>query len=102
MELDYYLFKNKIKHKDFAEEIEVAPSTVTALAEKRFNPKLVIAMRIMLATKGKVMPIDLLKEKDFPTIKKLESKHELFIKNLNFSPKQVFRYQKKTGKILLT
>lgn len=54
MELDYYLFKNKIKHKDFAQIIGIMPHRLSVLIHKKASPNLVTAIKIHEATQGKV------------------------------------------------
>ena len=54
MELDYYLFKNKIKHKDFAKKIGIQPHHLSALVHKKVNPNLITAIKIYDASHGQI------------------------------------------------
>jgi len=102
MQLDYYLWKNKIKKQDFAAEIGVTPGNLIQIENKKVTPKTNMALKIMIASKGKVMPSDLLKEKDLLEIKKLEAKHKVYIKNLNINVQRGLKIRKNTGEIFET
>jgi len=81
MELDYYLFKNKIKNKDFAQEIGIGLSTLNNILTKRATPNLRNAWKITLATHREVDFSDLLSTTDNKEIRKFERK---VIDNLKF------------------
>jgi len=54
MDLDYYLWKNKIKFKDFARKLGIDPSHVSKLVQKKTTPSLIVAMKIHEESKGKI------------------------------------------------
>jgi plasmid maintenance system antidote protein VapI len=64
MELDYYLFKNKMKIKDFAEKIGIFPHNVSRIVNRKVTPHLVIAIKIHKATDGLVSYEEMVGEKD--------------------------------------
>ena len=64
MELDYYLFKTKIKYKDFAKKIGVQPHHLSSIVHKRVNPNLITAIKIIDATEGKVSLKELVRTQD--------------------------------------
>lgn len=64
MELDYYLYKNKIKHKDFAKKIGLVPHRLSVIVHKRASPNLVTAIKIHEASEGKVSYKELVRMQD--------------------------------------
>ena len=64
MQLDEYLWKNKIKQKDFAPLIGLAPHSLSMIVQKKVSPKLYVAINIISKTEGKVTYAELLREKD--------------------------------------
>lgn len=64
MELDYYLWKNKIKNKDFAKRCGIAPPTLSVIVHKKRSPLLLTAIKINAETKGQVSLYELLTEED--------------------------------------
>lgn len=64
MELDFYLFKNKIKHRDFAKTIGITESHLSTLIHKKMNPNILTIIKILEATKGRVSIYELVREKD--------------------------------------
>ncbi len=64
MELDYFLFKNKIKHKDFAKKIGVQPHHLSALVHKKVNPNLITAIKIHDCSDGQVSYKEMVRLKD--------------------------------------
>lgn len=101
MQLDYYLWKYKIKQKDFAKTIGVSPACLIQIIKKNVNTRISIAIKIVIATGGKVSFVDLLRDKELKEIKKLEEEYEIFVKDFNFSPKPMFKLKKNSGKLFL-
>ena len=101
MDLGYYLWKNKIRQAHFAKKIGINPSSLCQIISRKFTPKLVTALKIMMETKGNVTFYDLMKDKDREDIKLSETKHEVTIKNLSFNKKPTLKIGKKSGKIML-
>ena len=99
--LGYYLWKNKIRQAHFAKKIGINPSSLCQIISRKFTPKLVTALKIMMETKGNVTFYDLMKDKDREDIKLSETKHEVTIKNLSFNKKPTLKIGKKSGKIML-
>ena len=64
MDLDEYLWRNKIKQKDFCEKIKIRAHTLSLLVRKIHTPRLYIAVNIVHATKGEVSYKELLREED--------------------------------------
>ena len=64
MELGYYLFKNRIKIKDFAFRVGVVPYHMTKIIQKRVTPSLVTALKIHEETDGEVSFREMVREKD--------------------------------------
>lgn len=64
MELDYYLWKNKISHKKFAKQIEITPPTLSIIVTKKRSPLLMNAVKIHCLTKGSVSLFNLLTLED--------------------------------------
>ena len=62
MELDFYLWKYKIKNKDFAEDVDIGPSHFSMIKRRKISPCLMHAIRIHEHTKGKVTFREMLKE----------------------------------------
>jgi DNA-binding XRE family transcriptional regulator len=77
MELKYYLWKNRILVKEFAKQIEVAPSTITVVAHNKRSPVLMNAMKIHFETNGAVSLFGLLTLEDQ---KELNEKYPLVTK----------------------
>ncbi|NGX36899.1 MAG: hypothetical protein K1000chlam2_00044 [Chlamydiae bacterium] len=61
MELDEYLWRNKISRTKFAEQLNVLPNQVCQYANKRKTPNLLYANKIHHATNGLVTFHEMLK-----------------------------------------
>lgn len=93
MDLDFYLWKNKIKQKDFAKRLGITAANLSLLQSRAVSPSTVAALIIHLETDGEVSFVDLLKDKDRirfkdylkrqPANKKLEIKLQQFDNFLN-------------------
>jgi len=57
--LSLYIIEKKIKVKDFAKQIPIGASALSAILNGRLMPSLPTAIRINELTKGKVKPIDI-------------------------------------------
>ena len=64
MDLDEYLWRNKIKQKDFCEKVQIRPHTLSLLVKKKHTPKLYIAVNIHKATNGQVTYEEMLRDQD--------------------------------------
>ncbi len=64
MELDYFLFKYKIKNKDFAKKIGIQPHHLSALIHKKVSPNLITAIKIHDATNKQVSYKEMVRLKD--------------------------------------
>lgn len=71
MELDYYLWKNKIKKKKFAERLDIAPHTLSLIVNKKTCPTLFTALKIYFETKGKVSFFEMLRSEEREKLKKI-------------------------------
>ena len=59
MHLHEYLYKNKIKHEDFARQIGVSRSTLHRIMTGEMDPRLSIVKKIEKATNGEVSAQDI-------------------------------------------
>lgn len=73
MELDYYLWKRKIRHKKFAENIGIATHTLSKLVNKKTSPTLATALKIYFETKGEVSLLEMLKPDEREILDKMYS-----------------------------
>lgn len=64
MELDEYLWRNKIKQWKFAEKIGIMPHSLSRIVQKKVTPKLYVAIKIVEASEGQVTYRDLLRPED--------------------------------------
>ena len=64
MDLDEYLWRNKIKQKDFCKKVQIRPHTLSLLVQKKHTTKLYIAINIHKATNGQVTYEELLRDED--------------------------------------
>jgi len=64
MELKYYLWKNRILHKEFVKQIEVTPGTLSVFIKNKRSPVLMNAMKIHCETNGVVSLFGLLTLED--------------------------------------
>lgn len=69
MDLDEYLWRNKIKQKDFACKVGIQSHSLSNIVKKKVNPSLYVAMKIVQLTEGQVDYIDLLKEESLKRYK---------------------------------
>lgn len=60
VDLDYYLWKNKIRHKDFAKAVGISLNTLSMIVNKKRTVNLATAIKIHLETKGAVSLYNLL------------------------------------------
>lgn len=91
MELDYYLWKKKILHKDFAKNVGIATHTLSVLVNKKSSPTLFTALKIYFETEGAVSLFELLKPEDREILDKMYSivKKESIYKDDKAEEKQV-------------
>lgn len=73
MELDYYLWKNKIVHRDFAKKCGLAPHTISSIVNKKRSPHLLTALKIHFETNGIVSLYELLIPEEREIIDKMYS-----------------------------
>jgi DNA-binding XRE family transcriptional regulator len=64
MDLDEYLWRNKIRQKDFCKKIQIQAHTLSLLVRKKHTPRLSIAINIHTVTKGQVEFKELLRPED--------------------------------------
>lgn len=64
MELDEYLWRNKISKKYFAEKVRLAPHTLSNIVFKKVTPNLISALNIVKASEGQVTFEELVKDSD--------------------------------------
>lgn len=60
MEIDEYLFRQKLTHKQFAKKIGVDPVTVNRLKHFHGVPNLITAMKVFRETRGAVSFMEML------------------------------------------
>lgn len=75
MDLAEYLFKKKIKRKDFAKIVGCTEAALSYICKRERTPNLLLAVRIVMASKGEVNFHELLTEEQE---KKLGLKKYLF------------------------
>ena len=73
MELDYYLWKNKIVHRDFAKKCGLAPHTISSIVNKKRSPHLLTALKIHFEANGIVSLYELLIPEEREIIDKMYS-----------------------------
>lgn len=71
MELDYWMFKNKVKKVDLAKRLDVHPQSIYFLCKKSKSPSLLHAIEIEMFTKGEVQMEELLSERDKKRLNKI-------------------------------
>lgn len=64
MELDYWLFKNKVKHKEFAKKVGIMPHRLSLIVNKKATPSLLTAIAIHEHTNGQVSYKEMVKLED--------------------------------------
>ena len=64
MDLKEYLDSNGMKHKFFAEKLEISPQALSDIVTKKRAPRQKTAQKIVKLTKGKVTFEDLFKGKE--------------------------------------
>jgi len=64
MDLDEYLWRNKILKKDFAKKIGIQAHSLGAVVSKKVTANLVTAINILKATEGQVDIETLVREED--------------------------------------
>jgi len=65
MDLDYWLFKNKITKTDFARTIGISRGHLQGVISGKLKPSIKLAKKIEEATNGKVSKEELLFPEDF-------------------------------------
>ena len=60
VELDFYLWRNKIRHSDFAKQVGISANTLSMIVNKKRPLNLATAIKIHLETKGAVSLYNLL------------------------------------------
>jgi transcriptional regulator with XRE-family HTH domain len=73
MKLDYYLWRNKIKHSEFAKKIGVSATSLSAYINKRRQMTLVTALKIHFETKMDVPLYELLLPEEMEEVNKMYS-----------------------------
>lgn len=68
MDLDEYLWRNKITRKDFAKKIGMTPHSLSSIVAGKVSAKLYTAINIVEATKGEVSYKDLLRKEDIENL----------------------------------
>lgn len=79
MDLNEYLWKNRVTQKTFSKTSGLSPRTINFLVHKTFSPSLVSALNVYEATGGDVTFFDMLKDSD---VKKLAKKKHKIEKSL--------------------
>lgn len=64
MDLDEYLWKNKIRGTKFAKLMDANPNQVSMYVHKKQTPSLLMAAKIVHASEGKISYEELLKPQD--------------------------------------
>lgn len=64
MELDYYLWKNKLSHKSFAKKVGIAPHSLSVIVNKKRTPLLTTAIKIHYEAGGAVSLYELMTLED--------------------------------------
>jgi DNA-binding XRE family transcriptional regulator len=64
MDLDEYLWRHRIKQKDFAELLGVRQATVHCLRKRKSTPLLLLALNVVAVTRGAVDIESLLNHSD--------------------------------------
>lgn len=64
MELDEYLWRNKIRQWKFAQKLGIMPHSLSRIVQKKVTPKLYVAVKIVEATEGQVSYRELLRPED--------------------------------------
>lgn len=80
MDLAVYLFKNKIKRKDFAKMVGCTHGALSYMCKRARTPNLLLAVKIFIACKGEVGFHEMLREDEE---RGLEFAKALFVKYLN-------------------
>lgn len=65
MDLDEYLWRNKISRTDFAAKVEISRSHLQQILSRKRNPSINLAKKIEEITKGKVTKEESLFPEDF-------------------------------------
>ena len=74
MDLDEYLWTNKIKNKDFAKLINISPEGLSTIKRKKRTPSLATALLIYELSSGKVELKSLLTGNELINFKKISRK----------------------------
>lgn len=64
MDLDEYLWRNRIKQWKFAQKLGIMPHSLSRIVQKKVSPKLYVAVKIVEATDGQVTYRELLRPED--------------------------------------
>lgn len=64
MDLDFWMFKNKVSRLEMARQLNINPGTLIALVKKRRTPTLFTCLAVEKYTRGEVTLVDLLSPKD--------------------------------------
>lgn len=64
VDLDYYLWRNKIQVKDFAKKINISTSQLSNIRHKKITPNLKTAMRIRQESNNEIPYDEMLATKD--------------------------------------
>lgn len=62
MDIATYLFKNKIKKKRMAEDLDLTATYISALCLRTYQPSIKLAKQIILWSRGDIRPCDLYPE----------------------------------------
>jgi len=75
MDLEQYLWEERLTYHSFSKMIYVSQPTVAAIARREHSPGLLIGTKIVEITKGKVTYEDMLTEADKDKVKKMMKQH---------------------------
>ena len=64
MDLDEYLWRNKMKQWKFAQKLGIMPHSLSRIVQRKVSPKLYVAIKIVEATEGQVTYRELLRPED--------------------------------------
>ena len=68
MDLNEYLWRNRITQKDFSKRIKIANHTLSLIVNKKVTPHLSTAIKIVEASEGQIEFRELLKDSDLPKV----------------------------------
>lgn len=87
MELDYYLWKNKLSHKSFAKKVGIAPHSLSVIVNKKRTPLLTTAIKIHYEAGGAVSLYELMTLEDR---KEVDKKYSGITQESVYSPNRQY------------